>query len=162
MKTIKKVEEFTNAFEINYPKKPNLEKEKGLLYEFLDGAATQMENLSKVLHHAAVICNGDPKLLRLQLIQEELAELARGMCNGDPVECLDALVDLRYVCDGGVLILGLQDVFEEAFDEVHRSNMSKLEDGRPVKNAAGRVVKGKDYSPPELKGILCKSLGERL
>ena len=97
-------------------------------------------------------------LLRLQLIQEELGELAEAFAEGDLVGALDALCDLRYVVDGTVLALGLQGVFAEAFDAVHRSNMSKLDGaGRPVKDAAGRVVKSDRYEPPNLSQFIRRS-----
>lgn len=94
---------------------------------------------------------GSLLLIRLQLIQEELAELAAGMIARDPVECLDALGDLSYVVDGTYLTLGLHDLKLRAIHEIHRSNMTKLgEDGKPIISEAGRVVKGPNYQPPEL------------
>lgn len=96
-------------------------------------------------------------LIRLQLIQEELAELADGMLARDPVESFDALVDLSYVVDGTYITLGLHEHKEAGLLEVHRSNMSKLdENGQPIISDAGRVVKGPNYSPPDLKEVLQK------
>jgi len=93
-------------------------------------------------------------ILRLQLIQEELAELAHGLAADDPVEILDALTDLQYVIDGTYLSLGLDKYKEAAFNEVHRSNMSKLdENGKPILNEAGRVCKSHLYTPPDLKSV---------
>ena len=66
------------------------------------------------------------KDLRINLLQEELDELKEALANNDIVETLDALIDLQYVLDGAFLSFGLQNVKMEAFDEVHRSNMSKL------------------------------------
>lgn len=97
------------------------------------------------------IPGGSLLLIRLQLIQEELAELAAGMISRDPVECLDALGDLSYVVDGTYLTLGLADLKTRAIQEIHRSNMTKLgEDGKPILSDAGRVVKGPNYQPPQL------------
>jgi predicted HAD superfamily Cof-like phosphohydrolase len=94
-------------------------------------------------------------LIRLQLIQEELAELSEGMINRDIVECFDALVDLSYVVDGTYITLGLSEYKNLGLREVHRSNMSKLdENGKPVTSSAGRVVKGPNYSPPKLDRVL--------
>lgn len=68
----------------------------------------------------------------------------------DPVETTDALADLTYVITGMALVLGLPIV--PALDEVHRSNMSKLgEDGQPILSADGKIKKGPNYSPPNLK-----------
>jgi predicted HAD superfamily Cof-like phosphohydrolase len=117
-----------------------------------------MKAMSEELMRAAAMNGKNVPLLRLQLIQEELSELAEAMAKGDLVACLDALVDLRYVLDGTTLALGLQHHFLPGLEEVHRSNMSKLVDGKPVKNEAGRVVKGENYSPPNLKSILEKAL----
>lgn len=98
---------------------------------------------------------GSTLLIRLQLIQEELAELAAGMISRDPVECLDALGDLSYVVDGTYLQLGLAAHKLPAIEEIHRSNMTKLgEDGKPILSSAGRIVKGPNYQPPDLAKVL--------
>ncbi len=100
-------------------------------------------------------------LLRLHLLQEELSELALGMYSGNLVECLDALADLRYVLDGTVLAMGMQDVFMQAFCEVHNSNMTKLdENGQPYKSENDRIIKGPNYRPPDLKRILADAYPE--
>lgn len=94
-------------------------------------------------------------LIRLQLIQEELAELSEAILNRDIVGCFDALLDLSYVVDGTYIALGLHEHKEAGLLEVHRSNMSKLdENGKPIISAAGRVVKSDRYSPPNLKPII--------
>jgi predicted HAD superfamily Cof-like phosphohydrolase len=90
--------------------------------------------------------------LRVNLIAEELEELEEALKDGDIVEVLDALTDLQYVLDGAYLSFGLHDKKHEAFDEVHRSNMSKLgADGKPVRRPEdGKVLKGPDYFKPDL------------
>jgi hypothetical protein len=101
-------------------------------------------------------------LIRLQLCQEELAELAQGIINRDIVECLDALTDMSYVCDGTYLTLGLGHYKLAAYAEVHASNMSKLgPDGKPIFCDAGRVVKGPNYVKPDLSGVLGMNEEER-
>ncbi len=98
---------------------------------------------------------GSLLLIRLQLCQEELAELADGMVRRDIVDCLDALTDMTYVCDGTYLTLGLGHYKLAALAEVHRSNMSKIGDnGKPITSSAGRIVKGPNYVPPDLKGVM--------
>jgi predicted HAD superfamily Cof-like phosphohydrolase len=96
----------------------------------------------------------DPKTndLRINLIAEELEELKEAIRNNDPLETLDALIDLQYVLDGAFLSFGLHDVKEAAFNEVHRSNMSKLgEDGKPIRRESdGKVMKGPNYFKPDL------------
>ncbi|HPD82629.1 MAG: nucleoside triphosphate pyrophosphohydrolase family protein [Alphaproteobacteria bacterium] len=92
------------------------------------------------------------KDLRINLLQEELDELKEALANNDMVETLDALIDLQYVLDGAFLSFGLQDVKMDAFNEVHRSNMSKLgEDGKPIRRESdGKVMKGPNYFKPDM------------
>ena len=92
------------------------------------------------------------KQLRVNLLQEELNELKEALENNDPLETLDALIDLQYVLDGAFLSFGLQAVKDVAFEEVHRSNMSKLgEDGKPIRREGdGKVMKGPNYFKPNL------------
>ncbi len=102
----------------------------------------------------------DPKTndLRINLIAEELEELKEALKAGDMVETLDALIDLQYVLDGAFLSFGLHDVKEEAFAEVHRSNMSKLgEDGKPIRRESdGKVMKGPNYFVPDMSQFIKK------
>ena len=91
--------------------------------------------------------------MRLHLCVEELGELSHALANRNPVEALDALCDMRYVADGTILHLGFGDVFAAAMGEVHASNMSKLVNGKPVKNAAGRVLKPSGYFKPDLTAL---------
>lgn len=90
--------------------------------------------------------------LRINLLAEELDELKEALEQGDLVETLDALIDLQYVLDGAFLSFGMQDLKEAAFDEVHRSNMSKLgKDGKPiVRPEDGKILKGPDYFKPDI------------
>jgi NTP pyrophosphatase (non-canonical NTP hydrolase) len=99
---------------------------------------------------------GKVSLLRLHLLQEELGELALALSAEDPVAALDALTDLQVVLDGTYVALGLQDVKEEAFDEVMRSNFSKFDDeGKPVRDpVTGRIRTGPNYSAPDLRTVL--------
>ncbi len=92
------------------------------------------------------------KALRINLLQEELDELKEALSENDPIETLDALIDLQYVLDGAFLSFGLQDVKMEAFNEVHRSNMSKLgADGKPIRRESdGKVMKGPNYFKPDM------------
>lgn len=92
------------------------------------------------------------KQLRINLLAEELDELKEALANNDPVETLDALIDLQYVLDGAFLSFGMQDLKGPAFDEVHRSNMSKLgEDGKPIRREGdGKVMKGPNYFKPDI------------
>ena len=91
--------------------------------------------------------------LRLNLIKEELEELTDAMKKKDLVEVADALTDILYVTYGAGHALGIN--LDKCFDEVQRSNMSKLGvDGKPIYNDSGKVMKGPDYFAPDLKKII--------
>ena len=91
--------------------------------------------------------------LRIDLIEEELNELKEAIKNKDIVEVADALTDILYVTYGAGHSFGVN--LDECFDEVQRSNMSKLgEDGMPIYNDSGKVMKGPNYFAPNLKKIV--------
>lgn len=91
--------------------------------------------------------------LRVDLIEEELNELKEAIKNNDIVEVADALTDILYVTYGAGHSFGVN--LDKCFDEVQRSNMSKLgEDGNPIYNDSGKVMKGPNYSAPNLKKII--------
>jgi predicted HAD superfamily Cof-like phosphohydrolase len=91
--------------------------------------------------------------LRFELITEEVQELATAIDNDDIVEIADALTDILYVVYGAGHAYGID--LDECFNEVHRSNMSKLgEDGKPVYREDGKVLKGPKYSPPDLESVI--------
>lgn len=93
--------------------------------------------------------------LRQNIIQEEVDELKVAWESGNLTEVADALADIHYVIMGTVLEFGLQDKYQEIFNEVHRSNMSKLgENGMPIYREDGKVIKSELYSPPEIDKIL--------
>ena len=120
--------------------------------------------------------------LRVNLIQEELDELKDAIKDNDMVEVADALADLQYVLSGAILEFGLGDKFQQIFDEVQRSNMSKTcknkeealatqkfyEDNRDMNSEIierngeflvyrvndGKVLKSVNYSPADIKGQL--------
>jgi predicted HAD superfamily Cof-like phosphohydrolase len=91
--------------------------------------------------------------LRLELITEEVQELATAIDNDDIVEIADALTDILYVVYGAGHAYGID--LDDCFDEVHRSNMSKLgPEGKPIYREDGKVLKGPDYSPPDLESVI--------
>lgn len=88
--------------------------------------------------------------LRHELIREELAELKQAHDKGDLIGIADALADLAYVVVGAAVAFGIP--LDRVFDEVHRSNMSKLgEDGKPIYREDGKVLKGPNYTPPDIE-----------
>ena len=87
--------------------------------------------------------------LRLDLIKEELSELTDAMNNEDLLEVADALTDILYVTYGAGHAFGID--LDKCFDEVQNSNMSKLdENGKPIYNENGKVMKGPNYFKPDL------------
>ena len=93
--------------------------------------------------------------LRLSLIQEELDELTKAINENDILEVADALTDILYVTYGAGHAFGVD--LDKCFDEVQRSNMSKLgEDGKPIYNESGKVMKGPNYFKPDLSKFLNK------
>ncbi len=87
--------------------------------------------------------------LRVDLIKEELEELTEAMNNKDLLEVADALTDILYVTYGAGHAFGID--LDQCFEEVQNSNMSKLDDnGKPIYNDAGKVMKGPNYFKPDL------------
>ena len=87
--------------------------------------------------------------LRISLINEELEEFKHAIRNNDLKEAADALTDILYVTYGAGHAFGVD--LDKCFDEVQRSNMSKLgEDGKPIYNENGKVMKGPKYFKPDL------------
>jgi predicted HAD superfamily Cof-like phosphohydrolase len=110
------------------------------------------------VHNDINLTCAQTKQLRINLLQEELDELKEALANDDPQETLDALIDLQYVLDGAFLSFGMQAMKDIAFDEVHRSNMSKLgADGKPIRRPEdGKVMKGPNYFAPDLSKFIKK------
>ena len=91
--------------------------------------------------------------LRCDLIQEELEELKQAIIDKDLKEVADALTDILYVTYGAGHAFGID--LDKCFDEVQRSNMSKLgSDGKPIYNESGKVLKGPNYFKPNLNKFL--------
>jgi predicted HAD superfamily Cof-like phosphohydrolase len=95
--------------------------------------------------------------LRYNLIKEENEEYLEACKNGDIVEIADALGDQLYILFGTILKHGLEHKIEEVYDEIHRSNMSKLDDeGNPIFREDGKILKSQRYFKPDIKSILNK------
>lgn len=119
------VHEFHTAFKLNIQNKPTI-------------------NISE-----------DRKKLRFELMKEENEEYLEAAQNNDIVEVADALGDMLYILCGTIIEHGMQDKIEEVFNEIQRSNMSKLgEDGKPIYREDGKVLKGPNYFKPDFSKIL--------
>jgi len=94
-------------------------------------------------------------LLRFNLIKEENEEYLEACKNNDIIEIADALGDQLYILFGTILKHGLEHKIEDVYDEIHRSNMSKLdENGKPIYREDGKVLKSNLYFKPNIKKIL--------
>ena len=95
--------------------------------------------------------------LRFNLMKEENEEYLQATRDEDLIEIGDALGDMLYILCGTIIAHGFQDKIESVFDEIQRSNMSKLgADGKPIYRKDGKVMKGPNYFKPDLKKILLK------
>lgn len=93
--------------------------------------------------------------LRFNLMKEENEEYLEAVQNNDLIEVADALGDMLYILCGTILEHGLQHKIEEVFDEIQKSNMSKLgEDGKPIYREDGKVMKGPNYFKPDFSKII--------
>lgn len=97
------------------------------------------------------------KMLRYKLMREENEEYLEAAQNGDLIEVADALGDMLYILCGTILKHGMQDKIVEVFEEIQRSNMSKLDkDGNAIYREDGKVLKSDQYFRPDIKTILDK------
>jgi predicted HAD superfamily Cof-like phosphohydrolase len=96
-------------------------------------------------------------MLRYNLMKEENEEYLEAARNGDIVEIADALGDMLYILCGTINAHGLQHKMAEVFEEIQRSNMSKLDDaGKPIFREDGKVMKSNNYFKPDIRSILEK------
>jgi predicted HAD superfamily Cof-like phosphohydrolase len=94
-------------------------------------------------------------MLRYNLMKEENEEYLDACRKGDLVEIADALGDKMYILFGTILKHGLQHKITEVFDEIHRSNMSKLdENGKPIYREDGKILKSDRYFRPDIRSVL--------
>jgi predicted HAD superfamily Cof-like phosphohydrolase len=99
--------------------------------------------------------NKETVLLRHRLMTEENEEYLEAAINQDLVGIADALGDMLYILCGTIISHGLQDKIEDVFEAIQKSNMSKLdENGQPLFREDGKVIKGPNYFPPDIKAAL--------
>ena len=108
-----------------------------------------METYGQEVKNKAEFSDAKTNKLRIELIKEELDELTEAMNDKNLLEVADALTDILYVTYGAGHAFGID--LDKCFDEVQNSNMSKLgEDGKPIYNESGKVMKGPNYFKPDL------------
>ena len=98
--------------------------------------------------------NEEERELRIKLLREEYTEYMDAEEEDNIVEIADALADLIYIACGTAVSYGIP--LDVIYNEVHRSNMSKLVDGKPIYREDGKVMKPEGWTPPDIKGILEK------
>lgn len=126
-KQLKQIEEFANAFNDLYSQEPNF-------------------NIPE-----------EKKKLRIMLMKSELEEVIDAIENGNIYSLAHELGDLMYTVLGTVGAFGLGDKFEEIFDEIHRSNMSKLgSDGKPILTPEGKAIKSQNFKKADMHKVLDK------
>ena len=96
--------------------------------------------------------NEEERKLRIKLLREEFEEYLEGEENNDLVEIADALADLIYIACGTAVSYGIP--LDVVFDEVHRSNMAKLVNGKPIYREDGKVLKPEGWTPPDIERII--------
>jgi predicted HAD superfamily Cof-like phosphohydrolase len=91
-------------------------------------------------------------MLRIRLLREEFDEYIKAENEDDIVEIADALADIIYIACGTAVSYGIP--LDKVFDEVHRSNMAKLVDGKPIRRDDGKVLKPEGWTPPDTKSAV--------
>ena len=92
------------------------------------------------------------RILRMKLLKEEFDEYNEGETNNDLENIAKELADIIYIVCGTAVSYGIP--LDRVFDEVHRSNMAKLVDGKPVRRDDGKILKPEGWTPPDVKKIL--------
>jgi predicted HAD superfamily Cof-like phosphohydrolase len=112
-----------------------------------------MDTYGQEVKDKAEFSDAKTNKLRIDLIKEELEELTHAMNDKNLLEVADALTDILYVTYGAGHAFGID--LDKCFDEVQNSNMSKLgEDGKPIYNESGKVMKGPNYFKPDLSKFI--------
>jgi len=114
------------------------------------------ELFSAPMSHKPMLITEERTNLRFDLMREENDEYWEACADSNIVEVADALGDMLYILCGTIIEHGMQDKITEVFDEIHRSNMSKIEDGVVLRRADGKIQKGKNYFKPNIEQILNK------
>ena len=120
-------------------------------------AVKKFHEVYKLSYKLAPIANiGKEKInLRFNLMSEENQEYLEAAINDDIVEVADALGDMLYILCGTIIEHGMQHKIEEVFDEIQKSNLSKLDEkGLPIYREDGKVMKGPNYFKPNISKIL--------
>lgn len=117
------------------------------------------KNFSIKFNTEPTLITEDRYLMRHELMREENQEYLDACKDGDMIEIADALGDMLYILCGTIIEHGMQDKLVLVFDEIHRSNTSKLGlNGKPVYREDGKILKGPHYFKPNLKQFFEKEM----
>lgn len=112
------------------------------------------EAFSHPIHKAPKVLSSARATFRHTLLQEEVNELLKASISGNLIEVADGLADCLYILFGTAHEFGLADKLPAIFEEVHRSNMSKLVDGKPLYREDGKVLKPNGFRKPDLQDLV--------
>ncbi len=144
---------FALGFHVGVKKSPTLQ-------ESLEDKIWKVKAFHRVFdvyeNHEPNVIADKTALLRHRIQAEENDEYLSANQQENLIEVADALGDQLYIIFGTIAVHGLQDKIGDVFDEIHRSNMSKLENGKPVYRNDGKILKGSKYFRPNIKQILEK------
>tara|TARA_R110000737_G_scaffold338211_1_gene359042 strand:+ start:7067 stop:7450 length:384 start_codon:yes stop_codon:yes gene_type:complete len=123
--------------------------------KYIDGVSLFHTTFKVAQNDSPTLVSEEDWILRHKLMKEENQEYLDACATDDLVEVADALGDQLYILCGTILKHGMQHKIEEVFDEIQKSNMSKLDDnGEPIFREDGKILKGVNYFKPDIKSIL--------
>lgn len=155
MNTIDRVRRFHESFEQDCPEQPCLPGWTPAVAAELYLIADAVRALARRAHRLASECPGCVVAMRAHLELEEQGEVIEAIAEGNLSHVLHEKADQRVVNDGTLIAFGISDVFDAAFCCIDEANMSKLdEQGRPVKDAAGRILKGPNFTRADVTHLL--------
>lgn len=122
--------------------------------ELLKKVAEFQKATDQTINNKLTFINRKEEYLRYELMQEENKEYKDACLIGNELELLDALVDKMYILLGTINSHGAQSIFLEAFNRVHENNMTKVIDGKVLRNSEGKILKPKGFKPVDLTDLI--------
>ncbi len=124
------------------------------MVEYLEKVKEFQVASGQVVNNKLCFVNREEEFLRFDLMEEENKEYLNACIDNNPLELVDALVDKMYILLGTINTHGLGSRFEEAFNLVHENNMTKVVDGKVLRNPDGKILKPEGFVPVDLTPIL--------
>lgn len=116
---------------------------------------TMMEAFGQTVRNKPTLPSDNERALRIRLLREEFEEYLKAEENNDLVEIADALSDLQVIASGTGAAYGID--IDAVNNEVMRSNLAKIVDGKVLKREDGKVIKPEGWTPPDIAGVLSKA-----